>query len=77
MFEVAIERDLDKRVFLAQKQATGTMATTFAICAVFAQVGGLFVVLWILFSAMNGIFTWNKLENYLVQELFQDANPAD
>ena len=37
-----------------------------------ADLGGLFIVLYILFSAINSVLTWRKFENYLVSELHHE-----
>jgi len=43
------------------------------------DLGGLFVVLYILFSAINSVLTWRQFENYLVSELYHEplSNDAD
>ena len=39
------------------------------IIGLLASLGGLFVVLYGFFWMLTSLFTWNKFENYLAQEL--------
>ena len=41
------------------------------------DLGGLFVVLYILFSAINSVLTWRQFENYLVSVLHHEPSITD
>ena len=41
------------------------------------DLGGLFVFLYILFSAVNSVLTWRQFDNDLVSELYQEPSRTD
>ena len=83
-YEIIIERDLDLKTIYAQK-FSNTAEKVIAlednkiglILNLIANLGGLFIVFYLLFLLLTTCLTAGKLEDYLVSELFLEASKDD
>ena len=75
-YEAIIERDMDKTAIKASKVGGGGGSSATVIQKV-CDLGGLFVILYIIFLGLTTLITMGKMENYLVSELYSEPATTD
>jgi hypothetical protein len=74
-YEAVIERDMDKAVTKASKVGGG--GSEASAMDKIARVGGMFVILYLVFLGLTTLTTMGQMENYLVSELYSEPATTD